>query len=124
MKHSLKKLFIYDHLFLKFFTFLIISIVIIISSYIELNTILAEEKDEKSTIFLAYDLDSFNDDNDFFTSKDIILQISNYFLLDSTKTVILQGYNQNNFNPITLTIDNLSQEVDTFFNTMKFNSNT
>ena len=123
MKHSLEKLFIYDHLFLKFFTFGIISIVILISSFIELNTILAEEKDEKSTIFLAYDLDIFNDERDLLASKDIILQISNYFLLDKSKTVVLQGYGQTNFNSITLSSENLNKKVDDFINTMKRNSN-
>jgi len=123
MKHSLGKLFNYDRLFIKFLSFGIFSIMIFISSFTELNVLNAEDKTEKSTVFLSFDINAFNEEEDFLTSKDIILQISNYFLLDSTKTVILQGYGQTNFNPISLTKQNLSQEIDTFFNTMKLNNN-
>jgi len=124
MKHSLKKIFNYDHLLSMFFSIGIILIIIIsISSFIESNILLAEEKDEKSTVFLAYDVNIFNDEKDLLASKDIILQISNYFLLDKSKTVVLQGYGQNNFNPITLSSKNLDQEVDNFIKTMKLHSN-
>ena len=107
MKHSLGKLFNYDRLFIKFLSFGIFSIMIFISSFTELNVLNAEDKTEKSTVFLSFDINAFNEEEDFLISKDIILQISNYFLLDSTKTVILQGYGQTNFNPISLTKQNL-----------------
>ena len=90
----------------------------ILISFVSLNDLYAEENDEKSTVFLAYDINALNDDKDLSTSKDILLQISNYFLLDSTKIVVLQGYGQTNFNPITLSRENLIKEIDSFFNTM------
>lgn len=118
MKHSLKKIFTYDLLFSKFLNYGIFSILMILISFVSLNDLYAEENDEKSTVFLAYDINALNDDKDLSTSKDILLQISNYFLLDSTKIVVLQGYGQTNFNPITLSRENLIKEIDSFFNTM------
>ncbi|MDG2100760.1 MAG: hypothetical protein P8K05_00215 [Dehalococcoidia bacterium] len=118
MKHSLKKLFTYDRLFSKFLNYGIFSILMVMISFVALDDLYAEENDEKSTVFLAYDINALNDDDDLSTSKDILLQISNYFLLDSTKIVVLQGYGQTNFNPIILSRENLMQEVDSFFNAM------
>ena len=62
-----------------------------------LNTsqIFAEEETD-TTIFIAYDTDNLNDNEDYKTSKDIILQIANYYSIKENVSVIIQSYGSMN----------------------------
>ena len=80
-----------------------------------LNTshIFAEEETD-STIFIAYDTDNLNDNEDYKTSKDIILQIANYYSIKKNVSVIIQSYGSMNGETLKIDEENVNLSIEEF----------
>ena len=80
-----------------------------------LNTshIFAEEETD-STIFIAYDTDNLNDNEDYKTSKDIILQIANYYSIKENVSVIIQSYGSMNGERLKIDEENVNLSIEEF----------
>ncbi len=120
MDNSLK-IFINYYDILKKVFFLGFVLVTLLFWILNINSIFADENTEK-TIFVAYDLQNLNDAEDFRTSKEVIYQISNYYLLHDDTSVILQSYGSMNQNSIEINRENIKLSIDDYLSNLESES--
>ena len=120
MDNSLK-IFINYYDILKKVFFLGFVLVTLLFWILNINSIFADENTEK-TIFVAYDLQNLNDAEDFRTSKEVIYQISNYYLLHDDTSVILQSYGSMNQNSIEINRENIKLSIDNYLSQLESES--
>ena len=120
MDNSLK-IFINYYDILKKVFFLGFVLVTLLFWILNIKSIFADENTDK-TIFVAYDLQNLNDAEDFRTSKEVIYQIANYYLLHDDTSVILQSYGSMNQNSIEINRENIKLSIDDYLSNLESES--
>ena len=120
MDNSLKIFINYYDILKKVFFLGFVSVTLLFC-ILNIKSIFADENTEK-TIFLAYDLHNLNDAEDFRTSKEVIYQIANYYLLHGDTSVILQSYGSINLNSIEINRENIKLSIDDYLSKLESES--
>ena len=112
MNNSLKIYINYYDILSKIF-FLGLAFFAILFYILNTSQIFAEEETD-TTIFIAYDTDNLNDNEDYKTSKDIILQIANYYSIKENVSVIIQSYGSMNGEALKIDEENVNLSIEEF----------
>ena len=87
------------------------------------NEIFADDTDKKKTVFIAFDVNYF-DETDLSFSKDIVTQIVNFHTIGSNETIVLQAYGNKSYSPVDIKKEEIDEKLEDFFNNLPKEENS